>query len=86
MVSASSLLLAFSAIVGSFAAPTPVDELDLVLTARNLTDLVKRQDYTQNYQTTGNVQFAASTTGFEVDFQNAQDFVVGRGWSTGAAR
>ncbi|KAL9112247.1 MAG: hypothetical protein Q9227_003365 [Pyrenula ochraceoflavens] len=86
MVALTHLILALSAVVGSFAAPTAFDEPDFIISADNHTDLVRRQDYTQNYQTGGNVQFSSSTNGYSVTFSSAADFVVGRGWTTGSAR
>ena len=87
MVSVSYLLVALYAIVGSLAAPTAPETLegaDFILT--NTTNLVRRQDYTQNYKTGGNVDFSATTNGYSVTFSGAQDFVVGRGWTTGSSR
>lgn len=86
MVSASHLLVALSVIYRSLAAPAVLDSPDFVLSAANYTDLVRRQDYTQNYQTGGNVEFSASTDGYTLTFSDADDFVVGRGWTTGSAR
>ncbi|KAF4618991.1 hypothetical protein G7Y89_g14856 [Cudoniella acicularis] len=88
MVSASYLFFALSAVVGSLAAPADsprtLDTADFILT--NTTNLVPRQDYTQNYKTGGNVQFSTTTNGYSVTFSNAADFVVGRGWKTGSAK
>lgn len=84
MVFVSYLFVALSAIVGSLAAPTTLEDAGCILT--NTTHLIRRQDYTQNYKTGGNVQFTATTNGYSVTFSEAQDFVVGRGWKTGSAR
>lgn len=89
MVSVSYLLVALSAIARSLAAPAveaprDLSEADFVLT--NLTNLVPRQDYTQNYKTGGNIQFSTTTNSYSVTFSGAADFVVGRGWSTGSSR
>ena len=86
MVSAASLFVLFSAFIGALAAPTALEEenADYILTDRN--NLVKRQDYTQNYKTGGNVQFSTTTDGYSVTFSGAADFVVGRGWRTGTSR
>jgi endo-1,4-beta-xylanase len=84
MVSLSSLFVLFSAVVRILAAPTSLEDADFVLT--NLTNLIRRQDYTQNYKTGGNVQFSTPTDGYSVTFSGAQDFVVGRGWKTGTGR
>ena len=86
MVSLSHLFVALSAVGGSLAAPTIPEAPDFIFSTDNFTDLVRRQDYTQNYQTSGNVQFSATTNGYSVTSSSAADFVVGRGWKTGAAR
>ncbi|KAH7323089.1 putative endo-1,4-beta-xylanase 1 precursor [Stachybotrys elegans] len=81
-------LIACLAIVGQTIA-VPVEasiadfELELV---NNGTHLVRRQDYNQNYQTSGNVNFQARSNGYSVTYSNAQDFVVGKGWRTGSTR
>lgn len=87
MVCISRLFLALSAVVGSFAAPTlDNDDFDFVLNNASSLGLSRRQDYTQNYKTGGNVQLTTTSNGYSVTFSGAQDFVVGRGWTTGAAR
>ena len=48
--------------------------------------LARRQDYTQNYKTGGNVNFQPGSNGYSVTFSGAQDFVVGKGWKTGTTR
>ena len=84
MVAFSSVVLAVSAIAGSaFAAPT-ADVPDFELSGPK--DLVARQDYNQNYKTSGNVNFQATNNGYSVNFSNAGDFVVGKGWSKGTTR
>jgi hypothetical protein len=50
------------------------------------TNLARRQDYNQNYKTSGNVNFSPSNNGYSVQFSNAGDFVVGKGWKTGTSR
>jgi endo-1,4-beta-xylanase len=88
MVSFSHLLVALFAAVGALAAPAAefetLETADFILADK--TNLTKRQDYTQNYKTGGNVQFSTTTNGYSVTFSGAQDFVVGRGWTTGSAR
>jgi endo-1,4-beta-xylanase len=88
MVAFSHLFIALSTAIGALAAPAAVPETletaDFVLT--NTTNLVRRQDYTQNYKTGGKVQFSTTTAGYSVTFSGAQDFVVGRGWKTGSSR
>jgi endo-1,4-beta-xylanase len=83
MVAFSSIALAFSAVAGAFAAPA-ADLPDFEL--NNATSMVKRQDYNQNYKTSGNVNFAPTNNGYSVQFSNAGDFVVGKGWKTGTTR
>jgi len=94
MVSFTTLALAFAAITGTLAAPTTnvVDESTTPAT-EDLPDfdiggdtLARRQDYTQNYKTGGNVNFQSASNGYSVTFSGAQDFVVGRGWSKGTNR
>jgi endo-1,4-beta-xylanase len=82
MVAFSSLAtLAFAAF--AFAAPTPVDDAPDFILGGNKLD--RRQDYTQNYKTGGNVNFNPTNNGYSVQFSGAQDFVVGKGWSRGSS-
>ncbi len=84
MISLSHLALAISAISGVFAAPTADhDAPDFMLGPENL---ARRQDYNQNYNTGGNVNFSPSSNGYSVTFSGAGDFVVGKGWKTGTTR
>lgn len=79
MVAFSYLAAALSVIACSFAAlaATPdADAPDFELTSN---DIVRRQDYNQNYKTSGNVNFSPSNNGYSVQFSNAGDFVVGKG-------
>ena len=83
MVAFSSLVLGLSAIAGSaYAAPT-ADVPDFELGSKAL---ATRQDYNQNYKTSGNVQFSPTNNGYSVNFSNAGDFVVGKGWTKGTTR
>ncbi|KAF9690483.1 hypothetical protein EKO04_011541 [Ascochyta lentis] len=87
MVAFSHIAVALSAVVGSIAVPTanPVEDLpDFELS--DATSLVRRQDYNQNYKTSGNVNFSPASNGYSVSFSNAGDFVVGKGWSKGTTR
>jgi endo-1,4-beta-xylanase len=87
MVAFSTLALALSAATGIFAAPTaePVsDNPDFDFSTENRLD--RRQDYNQNYKTSGNVNFSPQNNGYSVSFSNAGDFVVGKGWKTGTNR
>jgi len=86
MVAFSTIALGLTAIAGAFAAPAaePVADLpDFELTTK---DLVRRQDYSQNYKTSGNINFSPTSNGYSVDFSNAGDFVVGKGWNKGTNR
>lgn len=86
MVAFSSLAVALAMAVSSFAAPTEnvarESEPDFEL---NMTkDLIKRQDYNQDYVTSGTVNFSPSSNGYSVTYSGAGDFVVGKGWTTGS--
>lgn len=85
MVALAQLALAVSAIAGAFAAPTAAgaETPDFELGADHLS---RRQDYTQNYKTGGNINFQPSSNGYSVQFSGAQDFVLGKGWSRGTTR
>lgn len=100
MVAFSSLLVAFTAIVGALAAPTELvkddNVLDLlsrgpsnfVLDTTNTTSLVRRAgiNYNQDYTTGGTVNYYHSSTGFQVNWNTQNDFVVGVGWNPGSNR
>lgn len=86
MVTLTHLAFALSAVAGVFAAPVAdPDAPDFELGGAS-GNLARRQDYTQNYKTSGNVNFSPSGNGYSVQFSGAQDFVVGKGWSTGSRR
>jgi endo-1,4-beta-xylanase len=82
MVAFTKLALALSAIAGTLAAPVD-DTPNFEIGGANL---ARRQDYTQNYKTGGNVNFQSTTNGYSVTFSGAGDFVVGRGWNKGTSR
>jgi hypothetical protein len=94
MVLFSSFIIVSSIIAGSLAAPTDLaayssDNVerspDFVL-GRD-TDLVARQTFSTDYTTGGSVNYDNKGNGaYSVSFSKASDFVVGTGWSTGAAR
>ncbi|KAF2713799.1 glycoside hydrolase family 11 protein [Pleomassaria siparia CBS 279.74] len=87
MVAFTSFLVAAWAIVGSLAAPTAESIADAGPDFElRRTSLARRQDYTQDYETTGTVDFTSSDTGYSVTFSGAADFVVGKGWKTGTRR
>jgi endo-1,4-beta-xylanase len=48
------------------------------------TKLTKRQNYNQNYQTSGDVIYSPTNNGYDVKYAGANDFVVGKGWTTGS--
>jgi hypothetical protein len=79
MAAFSQFVLAVSAIAGTLAAPAPEPigpELpDFEIGGANL---ARRQDYTQNYKTGGNVNFQFASDGYSVTFSGAGDFVVGK--------
>ena len=89
MVSFTKFALALAAVSGTLAAPTTtasesIEDLpDFDIGGDNL---ARRQDYTQNYKTGGNVNFQSASNGYSVSFSGAQDFVVGRGWTKGTNR
>jgi len=86
MVAFTHLAVALSAVAGAFAAPAAdpnADAPDFELTGNSL---MRRQDYSQNYKTSGNVNFQPTNNGYSVQFSGAGDFVVGKGWKTGTTR
>lgn len=85
MVAFKYLAVVFSAI-GALAAPAADPNADAPDFELGVTSLARRQDYTQNYKTSGNVNFKPSGNGYSVQFSGAQDFVVGKGWSKGTTR
>ncbi|KAI1336711.1 glycoside hydrolase family 11 protein [Xylariaceae sp. FL0016] len=84
MIGVPYLVLAISTIAGVLAAPyaAGADQPDFELG----TALARRQDYTQNYKTGGNINFSPASNGYSVTFSGAADFVVGKGWKTGTNR
>ena len=89
MVAFSHLALALSAVAASFAAPAAdpknADAPDFEFSGVE-NQLMRRQDYNQNYKTSGNVNFSPTRNGYSVSFSGAGDFVVGKGWKTGTNR
>ncbi|KAK0756354.1 hypothetical protein N5P37_011006 [Trichoderma harzianum] len=97
MIGSSSLLIAITSIAGSLAIPTglgpsesSVDIIergahDFVLGSHN--DIRRRAsiNYDQNYQTGGTVNYSPSGSGFSVNWNTQDDFVVGVGWTTGSS-
>ncbi|KAI9659983.1 MAG: hypothetical protein M1821_001335 [Bathelium mastoideum] len=84
MVALNYLVLALSAAATSFAAPTESIERNAEPDFELGTELVRRQDYNQDYTTGGTVSYSPSSTGYSVTFSGAADFVVGKGWTTGS--
>ena len=82
------LALATTALSAVFAAPAPeaTDDAPDFVMGPAAADIARRQDYNQNYQTGGNVNFQTSSSGYSVSFSSASDFVVGKGWKTGTTR
>lgn len=97
MLGLNTLLLALSGLSATLAAPTAssagVEErgpADFVLhpdhpLARRFANLTERTNpsYTQNYHTGGTVNFQTTGTGFNLNYNVQQDFVVGVGWNPG---
>lgn len=91
MVAITKLALALSAICSAvFAAPTaepePIFEGEAPDFAIGPDNLARRQNYNQNYKTSGTVNFTPASNGYSVSFSGAGDFVVGKGWTTGTTR
>lgn len=97
MFSVKTLVLVLSGLGASLAAPaatqpelegrTPADYVlhpDSPL-ARRFANLTARQNpsYTQDYTTGGTVNFNPTGTGFTLNYNVQQDFVVGVGWNPG---
>ena len=88
MIGFSSLTIALFAI-GALASPVEVKSVaergapDFVLGPHN--DVRRRQatDYSQDYTTGGEVNFSPNGNSFTVTWDTTDDFVVGRGWTTG---
>lgn len=84
MFSFTKLFIAISALNGALAAPAAgPDSPDFQLGGDSL---ARRQDYNQDYVTSGSVNFSPASNGYSVSFSGAGDFVVGKGWSTGTSR
>ena len=100
MVAFSTLALGLSAVAVALAAPTVeqrgVEERgahDFVLhpdhpLSRRIGNITARANptYTQKYTTGGTVNFQTTGTGFTLNYNVQQDFVVGVGWSTGTTQ
>ncbi|SPQ21404.1 67ba8c36-572c-4107-9e82-f09fb7e2eaad [Thermothielavioides terrestris] len=92
MVGFSNIVLGLSAAAATLAAPTAErGAANFVLhpdhpLARRIGNLTARSNpsYTQNYQTGGTVNFTPTGTGFTLNYNVQQDFVVGVGWNPGS--
>lgn len=97
MVVFSRFVVGLSAITASLAAPADLVEKDLEtrgeynfflgpdhpLSRRNLAGR-SSINYNQDYTTGGTVNFSPSTTGFSLNWNTQEDFVVGVGWNPGS--
>jgi endo-1,4-beta-xylanase len=52
--------------------------------ARRNASLEARTNYVQDYTTGGTVSFSHTSSGFSLNFNTADDFVVGVGWNPGS--
>ncbi|KAH9863581.1 hypothetical protein J1614_009513 [Plenodomus biglobosus] len=86
MLALSTLAIVLSGIASTLAAPTAEPAADLPDYELATKNLARRQDYNQNYKTSGSVNFSPTSNGYSVQFSNAGDFVVGKGWKTGTNR
>ncbi|KAL2132732.1 hypothetical protein VTI74DRAFT_3442 [Chaetomium olivicolor] len=93
MLGFSNIVLGLSAVAASLAAPTVEKRgpANFVLhpdhpLARRVGNLTARSNpsYTQNYKTGGTVNFNPTGTGFTLNYNVQQDFVVGVGWNPGS--
>lgn len=73
MVALTKFGLAAAAISGAIAAPTGADAPDFSLGGVNL---ARRQDYNQNYVTSGSVNFSPQSNGYGVTFSGAVSLSV----------
>ena len=86
MVALASLIVLLSAVPELLAAPANTAKRgphDLVL--RGPSSLSRRSaiNYDQDYTTGGTVNYSPTSTGFSVQWNTQNDFVVGVGWTTG---
>ncbi|KAL9082501.1 MAG: hypothetical protein Q9165_008878 [Trypethelium subeluteriae] len=84
MVGFTYLSLVLSA-ASCFAVPTESIERTANPDFELGNKLVRRQDYNQDYTTSGTVSYSPASNGYSVTYSGAQDFVVGKGWSAGSA-
>lgn len=96
MVAVSTLLASSAVIFLVIAAPAPTSSTkddvetsergphDYVLDSQNPLSRRSSINYDQDYTTGGIVNYSPSSTGFSVQWTDADDFVVGVGWTTGS--
>lgn len=92
MVAFSRLVAGLSAITASLAAPAEVVEKSVEERGPHNFflgpdhPLARRSaiNYNQDYTTGGTVNFSPSKTGFTLNWNTQQDFVVGVGWQPGS--
>lgn len=85
MIVLSYLTVILSAAAACLTVPTESIERNAAPDFELGIKLVRRQDYNQDYTTSGSVQYSPASNGYSVTFSSAQDFVVGKGWKTGSA-
>lgn len=89
MASLARFTILLSAISGLLAAPTSETAKrgphDFVLGGPGSLSRRSAIDYDQDYTTGGTVNYSPSSTGFSVQWNTQDDFVVGVGWSTGTS-
>ncbi|KAL7928303.1 glycoside hydrolase family 11 protein [Trichoderma chlorosporum] len=92
MVAFSRIAAGFSVLATSLAAPTDLVEkkveerepYNLFLGPDHPLSRRSALNYNQNYTTGGTVNFTPSSTGFTLNWNTQEDFVVGVGWTTGS--
>ncbi len=85
MKTLSNLIALFA--IGSLASPVAVEqreEPDFTLGPHNAVSRRQNTDYTQDYTKGGGVTFSPNGNSFTVSYNTNNDFVVGRGWTTGS--
>jgi endo-1,4-beta-xylanase len=95
MVAISVVLAVLSVVADAIAVPTPSEEIEARnLTTRGPTDFVLNPElgslfrrssinYHQDYTSGGTVNYSPSSSGFYVQWNTQNDFVVGVGWNPG---
>ncbi|RAL07809.1 glycoside hydrolase family 11 protein, partial [Aspergillus homomorphus CBS 101889] len=89
MVAFSSILLAFSAATGALAAPNRLGLMEMAKRSMTTSNQGTSNGYFYSFWTNdeGSVTYNNGNAGeYSVDWNNAGNFVAGKGWSTGSAR